>query len=424
MALEYSEEISFLGSGPSEPWNIRLALLQCRKNLIILARRRRICFINAIGLKWLGYANREEVLGADLLELFAQDYLELVEMGLDILAEEQMVPTKLVRQDRTELDVEMWVEAMPDDVFLIEARDITEHLRSARALRSREQWLEGIINTVADGIITIDHSGIVQSFNPAAERIFRFKAEEIIGKNIRELVPTPVTDEVAAELGVEWHRLATMGDNLVGRRKDGEIFPIEISMREMCHGDRVSYTGVVRDITARRRAEARIRHMAQHDPLTKLPNRTLFGDRLDAAVKRAERHKGRLAVVFIDVNEFKPINDTYGHQTGDQVLVGVSQRLQACLRKTDTAARLGGDEFVLILEEISGDEHMAPLLQKIADLLGEPFDVGGVPLRVTASLGVAVYPDDALEPDRLVELADKAMYMAKHQGQNHIHSGR
>jgi len=423
MPLSFLEEIRILEASPPELWNSRLELLHDRKNLIIVVRRRHVCFINAVGLKWLAYSNKEELLGADILELFSVDYGELVEMGLEVLAEEQMIPTKLVRQDRIELDVEMWVQRLEDDIFVIEARDITEHLRSARALRSREQWLEGIINTVADGIVTVDHSGIVQSFNPAAERIFRFKAEEIIGKSIRELVPSPVTDEVAAELGVEWHRLAIMADNLVGRRKDGDTFPIEISMREMCHGDRVSYTGVVRDITARRRAEARIRHMAQHDPLTKLPNRNLFSDRLQAAVKRAERHKGRLAVVFIDVNQFKPINDTYGHQTGDQVLVGVSERLQACLRKTDTAARLGGDEFVLILEEISGDT-MEPLLQKIARVLGEPLDVGGVPLRVTASLGAAVYPDDALEPDRLVELADKAMYLAKHQGQNHVHSGQ
>jgi diguanylate cyclase (GGDEF)-like protein/PAS domain S-box-containing protein len=423
MTLSFLEEIRLLEANPLELWNDRLELLDCRKNLIVLAHHGQICFINAIGLRWLGYANKEELLGANVLDIFAHDYGELVDMGLEVLAEEQMIPVKMVRQDRTELDVEMWVEplgAPAEEIFVVEARDITEHLRSARALRSREQWLEGIINTVADGIVTVDHSGIVQSFNPAAERIFGFKASEIIGKNIRELVPTPIADEVSTELGVEWHRLATMGEGLFGKRKSGDTFPMEISMRELFHGDRVSYTGVVRDITARRRAEAKIRHMAQHDPLTKLPNRFLFGDRLEAAIKRAERHDGRLAVVFIDVNEFKPINDTHGHKVGDQVLTTVAERLQSCLRKSDTVARLGGDEFVAILEEIASCEQMRPLLDKVSEAVNAPLVVDGITLQVTVSLGVAVYPDDSAEPERLVECADKAMYLAKQEGQSFI----
>ena len=269
---------------------------------------------------------------------------------------------------------------------------------------------------MADGIVTVDDRGIVQSFNPAAERIFRCSADEIIGKSIRELVPSQIADQVGQ--GVDWTQISLLGKELMGKRKDGDVFPMEMSLREMLQGDSVSYTGVVRDISARRRAEERIRHLAQHDPLTGLPNRFLFGDRLDAAIARAGRHQDRLAVVFIDLNDFKPINDDFGHAAGDQALVALAERLKKSMRKTDTVARIGGDEFVVILEEISGEEHVRGLAQKIMHAVIEPFEVEGHKLQISASLGIALFPDDTTNAYQLVEFADRAMYVAKKSGKH------
>ena len=407
----------------SEQWAMRLELFKARKNLILLVRRGVICFVNDIGLQWLGYSDKSDVLGNSLPDIFSQDYKELIEMGVEVLAAEPMIPVKLVRADFSEIDVEMWcdpLEPLADEIYIVEARDITEHLRAARALRSREQWLEGIINTVADGIITVDHHGTVQSFNLAAERIFKFRADEIIGKNIRELVPTPIAEQVGREDGTEWQRLTALGEELMGRRKDGAVFPMEMSVREMVQGDSVSYAGIVRDVTARRRVEERIRHLAQHDALTDLPNRVLLADRLGAAVKRAVRHDSRLAVIYMDLNGFKPINDTYGHAIGDEVLIGVAYRLTGALRKSDTVARIGGDEFVALVEEIKEESQVEALARKILDAVSEPLAVHGLLLEVSASLGISIFPDDADSADKLLVLADKAMYFAKQQGAGRI----
>jgi len=419
MGLQFSDEIDLLKAAPAELWDTRLQILDRCKNLVLLVRRRQICFVNDVAFGALGYASKHELLGADLLTLFVNDYRELGEMGLDVMSQEQMIPMKLLRHDGGEIDVELWVDQIGEprsEIYVVEARNITAHLRAARALRSREQWLEGVINTVADGIVTVDDRGIVQSFNPAAERIFRCRADEIIGKSIRELVPSPIADQVGQ--GVDWTQISLLGKELMGKRKDGDVFPMEMSLREMLQGDSVSYTGVVRDISARRRAEERIRHLAQHDPLTGLPNRFLFGDRLDAAIARAGRHQDRLAVVFIDLNDFKPINDDFGHAAGDQALVALAERLKKSMRKTDTVARIGGDEFVVILEEISGEEHVRGLAQKIMHAVIEPFEVDGQKLQISASLGIALFPDDTTSADQLVEFADRAMYVAKKSGKH------
>ena len=418
MASKFLRELELIGGTADDGWEIRLDLLEQMQNLIVLAQCNRVVFINPAGSRWLGYAGAE-LLEAEIGTLFHPDYTELVNLGLELLSEEQMIPLKLLRKDASVIEVEMWVNrlGMPgEEIFIIEARNITEHLKSARALRAREQWLEGIINTVADGIVTVDQNGLVQTFNPAAERIFDFKAEEIIGKSIRRLVPDPIAKKLGKEAGHGWHDILLLGEELMGMRKDGGTFPMEASVREMQQGDGVAYASVVRDITARKRAEEHIRHLAHHDPLTGLPNRFLFADRLEAAITRADRHKTRIALVFIDLNRFKPVNDIHGHAVGDKVLVGVAKRLSICLRKTDTVARVGGDEFVAILEEISSEQEIRMLVGKIVVAVSTSELIDGIDHSVGASLGIALYPDDATEPMDLIDKADKAMYLAKRNG--------
>jgi len=416
MTTSFERELRLIGAAAGDGWEIRLGLLERMQNLIVLARQRSIVFVNPAGLRWLGHTATADLLGTDIGALFHSDYSDLVELGLELLAEEEMIPLKMLRRDGSGIEVEMWVNRLGtpgEETFIIEARNISEHLKSARALRAREQWLEGIINTVADGIVTVDRNGIVQTFNPAAERIFDFKADEIIGKNIRQLVPDPIAKRLGVEAGHGWHEIMLLGGELMGMRKDGDIFPMEASVSQMQQGESVAYASVVRDITARKRAEEHIRHLAHHDPLTGLPNRFLFADRLEAAITRAVRHHTRIALVFIDLNRFKPVNDVYGHAVGDKVLIGVANRVRACLRKTDTVARIGGDEFVAILEEISGEREIRRLAAKILVAVASPDTIDDVTHSLGASLGIALFPEDATDPVELIDKADKAMYLAK-----------
>ena len=419
MTQRFQRELRLIGGNAGDGWAIRLDMLERMQNLVMLAHRHRIVFVNPVGIRLLGRQSADDLLESEIDALFHSDYADLVSLGLELLSEEQMIPLKLLRKDGTGIEVEMRVDRLGtagEEIFIVEARDISEHLKSARALRAREQWLEGIINTVADGIVTVDRHGIVQTFNPAAERIFDFKAEEIIGRNIRQLVPDPIARKMGTDAGQGWQEILRMGGELMGRRKDGVLFPMEASVSEMQQGEGVAYASVVRDITARKRAEEHIRHLAHHDQLTGLPNRFLFADRLEAAITRAVRHKTRIGLVFIDLNRFKPVNDQYGHAVGDKVLIGVANRLRASLRKTDTVARIGGDEFVAILEEISSEREIRRLAGKILHAVATPDIIDGISHSLGASLGIALYPEDATEPMELIDKADKAMYLAKRHG--------
>jgi diguanylate cyclase (GGDEF)-like protein len=174
--------------------------------------------------------------------------------------------------------------------------------------------------------------------------------------------------------------------------------------------------GYSRDITAQKTSEQRLVHRAEHDSLTDLPNRGLFMDRLRSGIARAKRNNQPLALLFVDLNEFKPINDQYGHQTGDRLLRVVAQRLIAAVREVDTVARVGGDEFAVILEAISDAEDAAAVAVKIAECIGEPFSIGNHTLRIGASTGIAIYPGDGDGVSSLLQHADAQMYRVKRAG--------
>ncbi|MBK7846698.1 MAG: EAL domain-containing protein [Zoogloea sp.] len=172
------------------------------------------------------------------------------------------------------------------------------------------------------------------------------------------------------------------------------------------------------DITERKASEARIAYLAQHDPLTGLPNRTLLQDRLDQALAHAVRHGSRIAVLFLDLDRFKTINDSLGHMTGDRLLQGVALRLSECTRETDTISRQGGDEFLIVLTDVDGPDDAARVAEKILDRLGPPFDIDGQLLATSFSIGIALFPDDGKCAESLMKNADTAMYHAKESGRN------
>jgi len=211
-----------------------------------------------------------------------------------------------------------------------------------------------------------------------------------------------------------WVRTLAASSEIVGRRKDGEVVPLELSMREMQQGDELSFTSIVRDISERKAAEQRVFRMAHHDALTELPNRNLFGDRVVEAFKRAKRHTEKLALLFVDLDKFKPINDTYGHAVGDEVLKAAANRLRFGVRATDTVARVGGDEFMVLLEELADAEEAEEIRQKLQTELCQPMRLSHHKVAIGASIGIAVYPDNGSEIAELMDYADQDMYARKH----------
>jgi diguanylate cyclase (GGDEF)-like protein/PAS domain S-box-containing protein len=290
-------------------------------------------------------------------------------------------------------------------------------------LEKSQDQLQAIIHNVMDGIITIDEQGIIQGFNPAAERIFGYTLQEVSGQNVKMLMPEP---ERSAHDGylqryVQSGRsgvLGVRGREVVAVRKNGDTFPMELSASEMKLGGQRYFIGIVRDITERKQAEERIAHLAHFDYLTNLPNRASFLNILEHSVGLAKRNEQQLALLFIDLDGFKQINDTLGHEAGDQLLHGVAGRLRLSVRDSDTVARLGGDEFILLLQGIGNAENAARVAAKIIAALSEPFDLGGRTGKIGASIGISLFPDDAQEAKELVRQADEAMYRAKHGGKN------
>ncbi len=174
------------------------------------------------------------------------------------------------------------------------------------------------------------------------------------------------------------------------------------------------------DITDRKIMEDRVEHLAYHDTLTGLPNRYLFGDRLEQAIATAQREQSELALLFVDLDKFKPVNDQYGHRIGDLLLMAVADRIRHCLRRTDSAARLGGDEFVVLLPQIRNEENALKIAESIRHELNRPFHIEGLTLEISSCTGVAIYPQHTLDAQHLIELADTAMYHAKEEGRNRV----
>jgi diguanylate cyclase (GGDEF)-like protein/PAS domain S-box-containing protein len=209
------------------------------------------------------------------------------------------------------------------------------------------------------------------------------------------------------------------------RHRDGTLIPIETQRRALRTKDGWIIVGSARDITERKQAEDRIRHLADHDSLTGLPNRRLFADRLSQAISIARREAGRCALLYLDLDKFKPVNDTLGHDAGDRLLQKIADTIRALVRESDTVARVGGDEFTVLLRNISSSQNAAAVADKIVAALSAPFRLENYPQEITigASVGIALFPDDAQDHDTLITKADAAMYVAKARGERFRFAG-
>ena len=283
----------------------------------------------------------------------------------------------------------------------------------------RSEGGQQLLHLMPDAVLITGAAGEIVFANRKAEAMTGYARRELLGKKVEMLVPQGVRMTHARVRKRFYARGAArlMGSphaNLTLRRKDGSVVPVEISLGP-AGADTVA---VIRDITERRRMEVALEHRALHDPLTDLANRTLFFDRLRQSLHAARREHGMVAVVMLDLDSFKSINDARGHATGDDVLRKLAHRLRSDLRSTDTAARIGGDEFALILPLVSSRSAVERMVRRRLAMAQEPMTSGRERIALRMSAGIAVYPDDGRDPDTLLRHADTAMYSAKREGRS------
>ncbi|MGB0129863.1 MAG: EAL domain-containing protein [Rhodocyclaceae bacterium] len=294
-------------------------------------------------------------------------------------------------------------------------RDITERRQTEQQLRQA-----GVVfSTTAEGIFITDASHRIVSVNPAFSSITGYSQEEAIGRDVGAFLHSRRFGEQFSSLIAQATENRWQGESYWAR-KDGEVFPAWESLSAVrdASGTLTHYVGAVADISAIRRAEEELHHLAHHDPLTGLPNRLLFSDRMQQALDRAGRERRRCALLFLDLDGFKNINDTLGHSAGDGLLRVVATRVREVLRAGDTAARLGGDEFVYLAENIVKPEEAGQLAAALIAVVAQPVLLGGERLQISGSIGVSIFPDDGQDGHALLKAADTAMYSAKTQGRN------
>jgi len=302
--------------------------------------------------------------------------------------------------------------------------DITERRRVEDALRESEEKFRYMAEHSSDTIWHMDTEYRFTYVSSADERMRGFRQDEVVGTTVWSLLK-PEGIEQVKRLNAQY-AATRRGGSVTGAmryeleliRKDGSWIWTEVNV--VPHRDRkgklVGYHGVTRDISERKRTAERIEHMARHDPLTDLPNRALFSDRLDVALSLSKRNGTRLALMFVDLDKFKPVNDTFGHAVGDVLLREAARRMRDCIRASDTVGRIGGDEFVVLLPVVEKPNDAIVVADKLRAALAHPFEIDGRRIEISCSIGIAIAPDDGRDEIELAKNADSAMYLAKQQG--------
>ena len=349
----------------------------------------------------------------------------------------------LVLSRRSDEDVaRQAVRRGAQDYLLLEHLDGYSLPKALNGMLDRSQHAQGLalereraqvtLNSIGDAVISTDVSGNVTYLNPVAENMTGWSSQEATGRPLQQVLRIvdadsrePPLDPLAT--AILHDKVAGLSANCVLISRDGHESAIEDTAAPI-HDRQGCVTGgviVFHDVSAARAMSVKMSYLAQHDSLTDLPNRMLLHDRLTQAIAAARRHRQSLAVLFLDVDRFKHINDSLGHAVGDHLLQSIARRLVTCVRSSDTVSRLGGDEFVILLSEVTRAADAAVTAQKILAAMGAPHRIDQHELRVSVSLGIGVYPDDGADAEALLKSADMALFQAKARGRgNHQFFGR
>ncbi len=378
-------------------------------------------------LSMTGYDSADELIGHNMLEFIdptwhgrATERIGLLLQGIYTGASEYLV----IRKDGSRVYLEANAEILrnsdgsPREIFIVD-RDITERKQVEEQLRS----LSVAVEQSPVSVVITDLDGIIQYVNPKFEQVTGYTASEAVGQNPSVLKSGKTDQSVFDGLWRTLHEKKPWKGEFINRRKNGELFFEEayISPVTDSNGAVSRYVAVKLDISERKQIEEQIQYMARYDNLTDLPNRTLFADRVERAVLAAQRNRCKLAIFFIDLDKFKPINDELGHAAGDWLLQAVAQRMKESVRESDTVARIGGDEFAVLLPAIATRQDACNVAEKIRCALNMPFiTTNGISLAISCSIGVALYPEHGDKERDLLRAADEAMYRAKQGGRNAV----
>jgi diguanylate cyclase (GGDEF)-like protein/PAS domain S-box-containing protein len=376
--------------------------------------------------------HRQDAIAAVVLDLFLPDS-QGIETLEAFLRARPLVPILVVSRTQDESTAIKAVQQGAQDYLLLERLDgytLPKALRGmlarsaqANALGREAARAQVTLDAIGDAIVTTDVAGNVTYLNPVAESMTGWSRLEALARplsQVLQIIDAETREPRPNPLSVAMLRDTTvgLGANCVLIRRDGFETAIEDTAAPI-HDDRGQVTGAVivfHDVGAAREMSLRMSHLAQHDSLTGLPNRLLLNDRLGRATALARRHRSSFAVLFVDVDRFKHVNDTLGHAIGDQLLQSIARRLVACVRSSDTVSRLGGDEFVVLLPELARCEEAALSAQKILESVSLPQHIDRHDLHVTVSIGIGVFPRDGANPEMLLKSADMALFDAKAAG--------
>ncbi len=386
----------------------------------------RIHDANRCACESLGYT-REELLALDVADIEQSLSVERLKELWKSMAPGQPVTLEGVhrRKDKTTFPIEVRVGLIGvngQQLMFALVRDITERKQAEDALRESERRFRQLFENSADALFVHDKFGYILDCNAEASRYLGYTREELLSMKVGDVTLSLLTEEERQAWAGEtlWERVMR-GEpgRIVGfdrnelRRKDGTTFPVEVGVGAIEYGGGRAIFASARDITARWELENELRRKALHDPLTKLPNRALFMDRLEQALKQTERRKTSIAILFMDLDDFKSVNDTLGHEAGDQLLIEIARRLSGPVRDVDTVARLAGDEFTVLLEGLNEAGDATLVAERILKSLEAPFKVKGRGIKVAASIGIAWASRSDIAPGELLDKADRAMYRAK-----------
>lgn len=405
-------------------WLMRIAIEKSKSAFYLLASDGTILYVNEHACLALGYAY-EELVGRPVWDFdpdfapsdWAPMWEELRRSGI------VHIETRHRRKDGTLFPVSVtgnYISQHGKEYSFAVVEDITERKQAEAALKEQKDFFRLIAENIGDFIAVVDLDGRRLYNSPSYQRLFDGKKELTgtdsfaeIHPDDRERVKQVFQDTVKTGIGHQAEFRFVLAD--------GSIRHMESRGAVMLDGEgKVARVVVVsRDISDRKAAELRVQYLAHHDALTDLPNRTLMSDRMRQALAHARRDNAMLAVMFLDLDKFKSINDTLGHGVGDQLLKAAATRLQACVpRESDSVSRIGGDEFMILLARIQSRKDAAAVAGKVLQALAHPFQIGLHTLRVTASIGIAVFPFHGQDEKMLIKNADVAMYRAKEDGHN------
>lgn len=371
--------------------------------------------VNEAGCLLLGW-NREQIIGKTIIDLIPAEDIPRLELarGRLLRGEVDVDEWRLRHRDGHYIAVEVSAKILADGRWQGFVRDVSERKQAEEKLRQAA----AVFDNTSEAIMVTDALGTIVAVNEAYSQITGYSADEVLGKQPSLHQSGHHDQSFYQQL---WQALKTAGHwqgEIWNRRKNGEVYPAweTISAVRDGNGDIVNYVSVLSDISSIKEAENRLRHLAHHDSLTDLPNRVAFLANLEQALEHAQRNQKKVALLFLDLDRFKLVNDTLGHDIGDELLKSVAQRLKRTVRGEDLVARLGGDEFTVMIEGLAHAQDAALLARKVIDTIVEPIKLQQHDISTSTSIGIGIYPDDAHSVSGLLKAADAAMYRAKHNG--------